>query len=581
MRRWKVTAVVGPVVSLVAMGVSCTRSPRESPKAPDWEPKGSAKCYVKASQRKPMVVEWRGEDRAVLETQARKGLIVVRYDGCEMEVLTRCTAPAQYTYAANNPQKSVESIRNEDELYAAVPIGAARLEGKLRQYGELNVKMTMVGRWEAAKSDVRKSELQGAECERATHVITGMTVGAFTFYAGSASEDSGGASVVGVGAGAKVSRGREELAQAGDPSSCEKAQGTDKEPLANCSAVIRVEVADLGDVATVCPEGTEQRGGKCVRKDVVTEVECPPGTKSQGGKCVASVDTSCAAGMHFEAGRGCVPNVVQPPARTAPATASQPPSGGAAGQMVRISAGTFWMGSDDGDSDEKPVHAVQVASFEMDVTEVTVASYAKCVNAGGCQPAPTTVDWPGISDRDRRIFSEACNGNRGDRQNHPVNCVTWYQADTYCRWAGKRLPTEEEWEYAARGTDGRRYPWGNEAPGPRLLNACGSECVAWARERGRNWTAMYEADDGWPTTAPVGSYPSGDSPFGLHDMAGNVWEWTASGYSEDYSKYRAKDRFVCRGGGWYSVDPSFVRAALRICDAPTVRSSDLGFRCAR
>ena len=514
---------------------------------------------MKASQRKPLVVAWRGEDRAALETQARKGLIVVRYDGCEMEVLSRCTAPAQYQYAANNPQKSTESIRNEDELYAAVPIGAARLEGKLRQFGELTVKMTMVGRWEAAKADVRKSELQGAECERATHVITGMTVGAFTFFAGAASEDSAGAGVAGVGAGAKASRGHEELSQAGDPSQCESASDQDKEPVKNCSAVIRVEVAELGDVQTVCP----------------------PGTQSQGGKCVASVDTSCAAGMHFQAGRGCVANVVAQPATPAAAATSPPLSGGAVGQMVRIPAGTFNMGSNDGAADEKPVHSVRVASFEMDLTEVTVAQYAACVSKGGCQPAPTTIDWNGITDEKRRIFSEACNGNRSDRQNHPVNCVTWNQANTYCRWAGKRLPTEEEWEYAARGTDGRTYPWGNGAPGPRLLNACGSECVAWARERGRSWAAMYQADDGWATTAPVGSYPSGDSPFGLHDMAGNVLEWTASRYSADYSKNRTTNAFVARGGRWDDDAPSYVRAANRSGVAPTNRGNDLGFRCAR
>jgi len=566
MRSWNLVAVAVPLASFALVSLSCTRAPTEAPKAPGWEPKDATKCHVKASQRKPLVVEWRGEDRAALETQARKGLIVVRYDGCEMEVLSRCTAPAQYQYAANNPQKSTESIRNEDELYAAVPIGAARLEGKLRQFGELTVKMTMVGRWEAAKADVRKSELQGAECERATHVITGMTVGAFTFFAGAASEDSAGAGVAGVGAGAKASRGHEELSQAGDPSQCESASDQDKEPVKNCSAVIRVEVAELGDVQTVCPEGTEQRGGQCVRKDVVTEVECPPGTQSQGGKCVASVDTSCAAGMHFQAGRGCVANVVAQPATPAAAAASPPPSGGAVGQMVRIPAGTFNMGSNDGDADEKPVHSVRVASFEMDLTEVTVDAYGACVRAGRCTQPGT---------------DQYCNWGQSGKGNHPINCVDWNQAKAYCDYAGKRLPTEEEWEYAARGTDGRTYPWGNGAPGPRLLNACGSECVAWARERGQSWAAMYQADDGWATTAPVGSYPSGDSPFGLHDMAGNVWEWTASGYSADYSKNRTTNTFVARGGGWDDDALSTVRAAFRNRNAPADRSRDLGIRCAR
>ncbi len=119
-----------------------------------------------------------------------------------------------------NPKRDSQSNRNEDELYASVPIGAARLEGKLEQFGELNVRMTMVGRWEAAKPEIRKSELQGADCERATHVITGMTVGAFSFYAGAATESAGGAHVAGVGVGATSARGREELSQDGDPARC-------------------------------------------------------------------------------------------------------------------------------------------------------------------------------------------------------------------------------------------------------------------------------------------------------------------------------------------------------------------------
>jgi len=494
-----------PVVSFAMVSLSCAGAAVEGPKAPGWEPKGATKCYVKASQRKPLVVEWRGEDRAELETQARKGLVVVRYEGCEMEVLSGCKGPGQYEYAANNPQKSMESIRNEDELYAALPVGAARLEGKLRQYGELNVKMTMVGRWEAAKTEVRKSELQGADCERATHVITGMTVGAFTFFAGAASEDSGGARVAGAGAGAKGSRGREELSQAGDPRQCEKATDRNREPVENCGAVIRVEVAELGDVQT--------------------------------------------------------------PARRA---ASPPSSGGAVGRMVRIPAGTFNMGANDGDEDEKPVHPVRVESFEMDVTEVTVDAYGACVRAGRCTQPETGGD---------------CNWGQSGKGNHPVNCVDWSQAKAYCEYARKRLPTEEEWEYAARGTDGRKYPWGNGEPGPTLLNACGSECEAWAREQGMSWSAMYKASDGWATTAPVGSYPSGDSPFGLHDMAGNVWEWTVSGYSAgyfaDYDKDRATTAFVVRGGSWISDIPWIVRSAKRSRDAPTDRSPDLGIRCAR
>jgi serine/threonine-protein kinase len=252
---------------------------------------------------------------------------------------------------------------------------------------------------------------------------------------------------------------------------------------------------------------------------------------------------------------------------------SQPgPGGPCPTGMVSIPRGTFQMGSNIGD--EQPVHAVTVDAFCMDVTEVTVDAYASCVRGGGCNTS--SLQGTGVS------LAETCNWGQSGKGNHPMNCVDWNQATAYCRWANKRLPTEEEWEYGARGTDGRKYPWGDEAPGPRLLNACGIECVAWLRARSHHaGRAMYSSDDGWATTAPVGSYPSGDSPFGLKDMAGNVWEWTSSGYSVDYSMNRATDRRIYRGGSWDYNDPSLVRAAYRLYNFPTFRDSTVGFRCAR
>ncbi|OQB08560.1 MAG: Serine/threonine-protein kinase pkn1 [Deltaproteobacteria bacterium ADurb.Bin207] len=241
--------------------------------------------------------------------------------------------------------------------------------------------------------------------------------------------------------------------------------------------------------------------------------------------------------------------------------------------MVSIPGGSFDMGSNSGDPAESPVHRVTVRGFCMDVTEVTVEAYAACVRGGGC----STLGLQGPSE----WWSVACHWGKSGKGNHPINCVDWDQATAYCQWAGKRLPTEEEWEYGARGTDGRTYPWGNGAPGPRLLNACGSECVAWVKKQGHPWKAMHSFDDGWATTAPVGSFPAGDSPFGLKDMAGNVWEWTSSEYSEEYEKNRANKYRIDRGGGWYYDNPSYVRAAYRNWLLPSLRFINLGFRCAR
>jgi formylglycine-generating enzyme required for sulfatase activity len=185
--------------------------------------------------------------------------------------------------------------------------------------------------------------------------------------------------------------------------------------------------------------------------------------------------------------------------------------------------------------------------------------------------------------------SQLCNGE--DRPDHPINCVDWKQADTYCRWARKRLPTEAEWEYAARGTDGRVYPWGNELPTEQRLNACGPECVAMAkRVLNQDWTQvqMYRTSDGWETTAPVGSFPSGASPFGALDMAGNVWEWTADWYG-DYSKAQETNPHgaktgtfrVVRGGGWTNFGAGLVGAADRVGLVASNRFYNVGFRCAR
>ena len=226
--------------------------------------------------------------------------------------------------------------------------------------------------------------------------------------------------------------------------------------------------------------------------------------------------------------------------------ASLGPSPACPADYALVPAAAFAMGTPDGDGEdnEHPQHPVRVAAFCMQKTEVTVAAYDACVKAGGCT-ATDAGPW--------------CNARKGGRADHPVNCVDWEQAVAYCRWVGGRLPTEEEWEYAARGTDGRRYPWGNDRPAAQLC---------WSRGDAEG-------------TCPVGSFPAGDSPFGIHDMAGNVWEWTASAYCEYPSARCAESRRVDRGGGFSNSKPAFVRAAARFGSNPTIRAGYRGFRCVR
>jgi formylglycine-generating enzyme required for sulfatase activity len=251
------------------------------------------------------------------------------------------------------------------------------------------------------------------------------------------------------------------------------------------------------------------------------------------------------------------------------------------GSMVLIPAGVFEMGSVDGDGTELPVHKVAVEGFAMDVTEVTTAQYEACVRGDACPPASDTADWPGIGQQQHVAASTLCNTGKPHRESHPINCVDASMAETYCRWAGKRLPTEEEWEYAARGTDGRAYPWGDQPPDATRVNACAQECLPLMRLLGQPRPPLYIGEDGWEATAPVGSFPAGMSPFGLLDMAGNVWEWTSSGYSKDYASPRSDSSRVYRGGSWHSNDASHLRTFERGRNEPRQHPFWVGFRCAR
>jgi serine/threonine protein kinase/formylglycine-generating enzyme required for sulfatase activity len=252
--------------------------------------------------------------------------------------------------------------------------------------------------------------------------------------------------------------------------------------------------------------------------------------------------------------------------------------------MVFIEGATFQMGSDaDGEtpSDETPRHAVTVRGFCLDATEVTARAYAACE---ACERPRMTVESEGLTPNGRTFWSQFCNGDgAGD---HPINCVDWTQAKAYCEASGKRLPTEAEWELAARGKDALTYPWGHAPPGGERLNACGAECGRMLTERlekvGKGaWPRMYGDDDAAPATAAVGRYPAGISPAGALDLAGNVWEWTDSHYCP-YDKEDCGDsRRVLRGGGWDTVESQYVRSAHRRPSAPTARGWSIGFRCAK
>ena len=246
--------------------------------------------------------------------------------------------------------------------------------------------------------------------------------------------------------------------------------------------------------------------------------------------------------------------------------------GAAAGKAglvwVKIPGGSFQMGSNEGDADEKPVHRVTLDGFELTRSEVTVAQYEACVKAGKCTDYHLTgYEWPG------QDFTEypSCNWAKRGRGDHPINCVDWDQSAAFCQWAGGKLPTEAQWEYAAR-SGGRdwRYPWGDEkATCDRAVmddggNGCG---------KGGTW--------------PVCSKPRGHSKQGLCDLAGNVWEWVSDwqgsyspGSSRNPTGPSSGSNRVPRGGCWFNP-AARLRAASRGGAPPGFRGYDLGFRCLR
>lgn len=235
--------------------------------------------------------------------------------------------------------------------------------------------------------------------------------------------------------------------------------------------------------------------------------------------------------------------------------------------MVRLPGGTFLMGERTGPGEGTPTY-VSVEPFLLDTTEVTVAAYLQCVKAGKCSPASATVKWEWIRRAARASRSEYCNRDRVDRADHPVNCVDWHQAAAYCAWVKKRLPSEVEWEWAARnGREGTTFPWGEQPPASQLC---------WRRE------GNDAAREGRAGTCPVGSHPAADSRAGVKDLAGNVWEWTSS---ESVAGADSRGRGgtpvkIARGGGWHEEAPSDVTASIRFADLPSRRDADLGFRCA-
>lgn len=285
-----------------------------------------------------------------------------------------------------------------------------------------------------------------------------------------------------------------------------------------------------------------------------------------------------------------------PTPKPRPTTTPQHPAAGKDG-MVAVPAGKFFRGCNEEVDveclpDEKPGRYEELAAFRIDVKEVTVAQYARCVAEKQCTTDGLTTAFHG--GKEQPEYSEFCNWGKQGRDKHPINCVTWKQADAFCTWAGKRLPTEAEWEFASRGgLDSQPYVWGSDPP-----SASHPQANLW---EGR-FPSSNSKEDGWVRTAPVKSYKA--NGYGLYDMSGNVWEWCSDWY--DKAEYRRRaDTDVVENppGPSKSFDPNQPFTPLRsqrggsfLCNdayctryrpsarhgcSPDTGMSHVGFRCVK
>jgi hypothetical protein len=231
----------------------------------------AARCGGVGQIVRPLIIEWPATDRASLESRLRRGLVVVRYEGCLVEVLRDCAAPEfAYDYQGITRKNDQITIRSTDELYVNMPLTAVDLEAKLAKAGELNVSMALVGNYEAQRARFDISELQG-RCAGATHVIAAAQVGAFAFYTGAAAEIGTAVEVENVaGVGGRSTASREILNEDGDALACKNSTPSDLEPPPECGALLRLELSALDGTATTCQPGSVWNGSACVTEQRAT-----------------------------------------------------------------------------------------------------------------------------------------------------------------------------------------------------------------------------------------------------------------------------------------------------------------------
>jgi formylglycine-generating enzyme required for sulfatase activity len=621
MRALKGTVAIA-ATAWVACGPLGTRPGSPTPMGVE-KATGLETCRLVKDPLHPMIVEWPAANRARLQAASAGGPVLVHYEGCSLEVLTDCHVrnAATYDLVRTTPAEDAVDMASASDLYADLPLGAVELEGLIAQGKRLRLTHVAVGERVLGRAP---TVLEG-DCDGATHYVESMVLGAFSL------EASSSARRVGSFGGDRV-ESEQVQGSSGDVTACQ-ARGLDAG--ASCEGVLQIGLRALRTVGAALPTVLDGRPTRETIVIPELETIGPPAghpslenvdvrlmelleaarraeldpANSQGrirawdalarhpganpyadiaarrrdewirvGEAEdRRIEHVLAMCPRYTADRSKLEALRKLPRALVPADdlahyevgfgdaygayekelgprcpSARPPK--VLDGMVSVPGGVFTMGSDEFD-DTKPTHLVAVKAFDMDATEVTVAAYRACVQGRACTP-PGSGNGQTWGLGDGRL---------------PVNLVTWEQAQTYCSWAGKRLPTEEEWEYAARGTDGRKYPWGSTEFSDRGFDTA---------------VICSTISDAPRLPCPVGSHPAGASPFGLQDMAGNVGEWTSSRYTPDYALGGdVSDWRVRRGGSvdwgnnWYVLGR--LRSDRRSAADPNRADADTGFRCAR
>ncbi len=454
-------------------------------------------------------LELGADERARLDVDARIGLVVVHLDSCGLTVLPGCRAPGAYAYRATAEEPADVRVLTAAELSLGFPLAAARLAPALTPRSQLRIETLRAGELDGPLGSPR---LDGS-CAGATHWVRALAVGS---YALSSVE------------------GETLHEHDGDFAACGKASASDRAPPPSCDGVIALDLSPLVRTTSAGPAAPRGVAGAAASPFLAP-------TEEELGHC--------GPGLHYTELGDCVTNTTLV----------------TSGPMVHIPEGTFFskytsptaalpLGAplpEGAYVEAAHVHPVQIRAFDLDLTEVTVENYKSCVDAGKCP-------LPGVGG--------AC--NYPSRSAHPVNCVDWRGAYAYCAAAGKRLPSVFEWEYAARGSDNRLYPWGTAPPSLEIA------CVDHARPR-------------LGGTCPAGLFATDRSPFGVLDMGGNVREWT--GQRACVSSLVSvvgpcMDGAVEKGAAW--TDRAIAGVGLPDATSfdaasATTKSASLGLRCAR